>query len=476
MPLDGSNIIWRPQPGPQEALLACPIQDILFGGARGGGKTGGAIGMWLAHAGRYGSAAIGVFFRRQFRDLGGLQTQMTRFFRPLGAIWRQRDSMWIFPNGATLLLRHIWDERDADSYQGHEYTFLCFEEVGQWPSPKPIDMLRATLRSTAGVKPILLLTGNPGGAGHQWLKNRYIIHAPNGYRPIVAPDTGELRVFIPSKLSDNAILLNADPNYARRLQQVGGPALVKAWLNGDWDIVAGGFFDDIWNPEKHVLPQFRVPDEWQYRRAFDWGSSRPAALGVWAVADGITAPKDLPDFCPPKGSIVLAGELYTVSKDGSGDVVPNVGLEWTNDKLGAEMAKTTKAVTNGRGCRVSVADPSIWKREGGPSIYDQMKAGAKVEADDWGFVKADNSRISGWQMMRTMLRQAAAERAEGPGLWVMDNNPEWLRTVPVLQRDRDKIDDVDTEGEDHHGDQTRYAVKAANLGSQYVGVAPVIVR
>ncbi len=470
MPLDAAGFVFRPQPGPQEALLSCPAEEIFFGGARGGGKTAGAIGAWLDHCGRYGAAAQGIFFRRRYKDLEGAYLQMVRFFRPLGAIWNKTAGTWTFPNGAILRLRHLWDERDAESYQGHEYTFLCFEEAGQWPSSKPVDMLRATLRSVSGAKKLLLLTGNPGGAGHLWLKARYITPARLGYRAIRDPDTGDVRVFIPSRLEDNAILQAADPSYARRLQQLGSKTLVRAWLKGDWDIVAGGFFDDVWNPERQVLPaDFTPPAGWTYRRGFDWGSSRPAALAVMAVSDG-TSPEAMPEVRFPKGSMVLCRELYTAQRDDHGEAMPNVGAGWENPKLGREVARTCLGLRFDG----SVADPSIFTRQGGPSIYEQMQAGLRELGDTALWTRADNNRVAGWGTMRGMLRQSAEPVPEGPGLWVLESCTDWIRTVPVLQRDKDKPDDVDTEGEDHHGDATRYVVHTAARRS--ASVAPVIVR
>ena len=473
MLLDGNEAryVWRPQAGPQEALLSCPADEICFGGARGGGKTGGAIGMWLKHAGTYGEAAQGIFFRRRYKDLEGAHIQMSRFFRPLGATWRGQSQSWAFPNGAVLRLRHLWDERDADAFQGHEYTFLVYEEAGQWPTPKPIDMLRGTLRSTAGVKPVLLLTANPGGAGHLWLKARFVTPARRGYHPIRDPETGQVRVFIPSKLEDNPILLRADPYYRRRLQQVGSASLVRAWLNGDWDIVAGGAFDDVWNAERQVLPRdFTPPPSWGWRRAMDWGSARPAAVGIWAISDG-TPPEGYEDTHHfPKGSMVLVSELYTVARDDLGEAIPNTGLEWDNARLGREIAR----VSGGRRFGISVADPSIFTRQGGPSIFEQMAAAARKEGDRFDWVKADNSRIAGWQRLRGLMRASSEARPEAPGLWVAENCTEWLRTVPVAQRDQKNPDDVDTEGEDHHADQTRYAAMASEARTGAVG--PIVVR
>jgi hypothetical protein len=209
MPLDGVETAWKPQyradgsRGPQFALLTCPYTEVFFGGARGGGKTSGMLGHWLAHAQRYGSKARGVFFRRRFKQLEEVQRQCNELFPKLGASYGKAEAMWTFPNGATLRLRHLWDAQAAESYQGWALTWICLEELTNWPTLKPMNKLRGTLRSSDGVKCVLMATGNPGGPGHNVVKARYIDPAPQGYTPIVDAESGETRVFIPSRLEDN---------------------------------------------------------------------------------------------------------------------------------------------------------------------------------------------------------------------------------------------------------------------------------
>ncbi len=108
-----------------------------------------------------------------------------------------------------------------------------------FPDPTPIMKLKATLRSASGVPTGFRCTGNPGGPGHQWVKGRYIDPAPRGYAPIIDDETGLQRVFIPAKVADNPILLDNDPAYVARLKASGSPELVRAWLEGDWDIELG---------------------------------------------------------------------------------------------------------------------------------------------------------------------------------------------------------------------------------------------
>jgi hypothetical protein len=444
--------VWQPQPGPQEALLSCPIFEVFYGGARGGGKTDGMLGDFAYHAHLYGRYARGVFFRRTYKQLEEVLFRSFQLYPKLGATWHKGEQLWTFRNGATLKLRHLWDENDAENYQGHSYTWVCIEEVTNWPSPAPIDRIRATLRSAHGVPVRLRMTGNPGGAGHNWVKQRFVTPAPGGFTPIIDPVSHEVRVFIPARLEDNPALTLKDPNYERRLLQSGSSALIKAWRFGIWDIVAGGFFDDVWSPTHHVLTPFEIPSGWRMRRSFDWGSAKPSSLGLWAESDGVPIEALNKHF--PRGSMIRIGEWYTVDKDVQGYTKANVGLHLNNKQLGAGIANRSQNRI-WRGC---VADPSIFIKAGGPSIYDQLREGAREVGGQIVFSKADNNRVAGWQKMRSMLQAAISDKPESPGLWIFENCTDWIRTVPVLQRDQKNPDDVDTDSEDHAADESRYAL------------------
>lgn len=343
----------------------------------------------------------------------------------------------------------------TESQLVNKNSFLVFEEVTNWSTPDAINRMRGTLRSAKGAPVELIMTGNPGGSGHGWVKSRFISPAPQGWTPIKDEETGELRIYIPSRLEDNTAMMKNDPTYAARLRGTGSAALVNAWLKGDWDIVAGGFFDDLIVPDIHFLTPFHIPTTWGYRRSFDWGSAAPASLGIWAVSDGNPVP-DLDGFTFPRGSLIRIKEWYTVAKTKSGDIVPNEGLRLTNLALGEGIAHRSTGYRFS-GC---VADPSIYSKLGRESIYDEMRKGAAEGGHNLIMSPADNNRIGGWQKMRDMLENARADRPEKPGLWVFESCHHWLRTVPVLQRSETDFDDIDTTAEDHclHGNtlvQTR---------------------
>lgn len=428
-----AQVAWAPQAGPQAALVKCPIYEVFFGGARGGGKTDSMIGGdWPIHAQRYGKAAKGVFFRRELPQLESAIERSKDIYYKLGAKWNEQKKTWIFPNGATLKFRPLERDSDAEKYQGHDYTRVYFEELTNYPSPKPVMKIKATLRSGAGVPVGFRATGNPGGPGHNWVKARYIDPDPSGWK-IVKDDDGLERVYIPSKLTDNKQLTDNDPLYISRLKQAGSEQLVKAWLDGDWNIIDGAFFD-CWS-NKNILQPFKVPDHWMKFVSFDWGSYRPFSAGWWAVVDNDYIHKGQ---VIPRGSLIRYREWY-------GSKAPNVGLKLTAEQVGQGIKERT-----GEDITYWVADPAIMAEDGGPSISERTKI-------PWR--KADNKRVSGkgqmggWDQMRARL----IGEDDKPLIYCFSTCTDSIRTIPVLQHDQNKPEDLDTDGEDHAADEWRYA-------------------
>jgi hypothetical protein len=438
-------ILWQPQEGPQTALLSCPIFEVFYGGARGGGKTEGSIGDWLQHSSQYGENAIGIFFRRKLVQLSEVIARTKQLFPKVGAKYNEQQKTWTMANGARLKFAYLEKDADAEEYQGHSYTRIYIEELTNFPSASPINKLRATLRSGAGVPVGMRLTGNPGGPGHNWVKKRYIDPDPRGYKVITESTEIELdgkkitvsldRVFIPSKIGDNQLVMRNDPTYVLRLRQSGSEALVKAWLEGNWDIVDGAFFDE-WS-DKHVLATHdwlpRIPRDALIFRAFDWGSAKPFSCGWYAVSDG--------RWGLPYGAMLKFHEWY-------GAKGPNVGLKMTADLVALGIKERDKDI--GRVIRYGVADPAIYIRDGGPSIAESMA----VKGVTWR--RADNKRKTGAEQVRMRLVGDGAT----PMLYFLDVCEDTIRTIPTLQHDDTDPEDVDTEAEDHAYDETRYACMA----------------
>lgn len=461
-PDDPVTVVWSPQSGPQTSLVTCPVFEVFYGGARGGGKTDGVLGEWLNHADLYGDGAVGLMVRRTRVQLIETIERSRAIYTPLGAVFHEQDKMWRFPNGARLRFAYLERDADAEGFQGHSYTRIYIEELGNFPTQGPVLKLMATLRSPSGVPVGFRATGNPGGPGHSWVKARYIDPAPTGWKILRDEQTGLERIYIPSRVADNHFL---GEDYIQRLRMSGSEELVKAWLEGDWSAIEGAFFD-CWSSEKHVVRPFRIPDHWLRFRSMDWGSAAPFSVGWWAVASeayaipgtyaamaagegrnlrGEPAERDDHRLAIPRGCLVRYREWYGAGeKLAAEEVAQGIVARESSDK--DEDGKSLISY--------GVLDPAAFAEDGGPSIAERMARAGAI------FRRADNKRVSdrgamgGWDMMRARLK---GDADGNPMLVVFDTCRDFIRTVPVLQHDADRPEDLDTDAEDHAADETRYA-------------------
>lgn len=470
------EILWDAQPK-QAAFIACPADDVAFGGARGGGKSDAVIGDWASHEDLFHEHAIGLALRRERTQLIELIERAKQILLPIGHKWHEQDKYFRGPHGGRLRFAYLENDSDADAYQGHGYTRLYIEEVGTFPAESPIAKLQATLRSGHGVPCQMKSTCNPGGPGHQWVKARYKLDThPHGMEifrfeytnPFTKKKIEKTRVFIPSKVVDNKYL---GDDYVANLFQVGSENLVKAWLTGDWSVIEGAFFPE-WSTDRHVIRPFEIPGSWTRFRSGDWGSAKPFSIGWWAVVgddyrfDGRVL---------PRGALVRYREWYGAS-------APNVGLklfaEEVADGIAERELQEPRNEDGDPAISYGVLDPSAFDVNGGPSIAENMakpkidKATGRIIRKGVFFRKADNKRtakkgsMSGWDQVRARL-VGTCDRDENTGavnwetgdpmMFVFSNCRDLIRTLPALQHDDVNAEDVDTEQEDHAPDEARYA-------------------
>lgn len=488
---------WQPLPGSQAFALACPCDRILYHGTRGPGKTDAQIMRFrrLCGAG-YGRFWRGIIFDREYKNLDDIISKTRRWFPLFGDGARflssAADLKWVWPTGEELLFRVIKRKSDYDSYHGHEYPFIGWNELTKHPNGDLYELMMSTNRSSfvpemhspnpdSPLPPIPLevfSTTNPYGVGHSWVRRKFQLDVvPNG-RPVIE----ETSVFNPrtqavEKIKTTTVSIFGsyvenpflDPKYIVTLKSTKDPNRRRAWLEGRWDISAGGAFDDLWDPFVHVLPRFKVPRTWKVDRSFDWGSSKPFATVWWAEANGEEA--RLPNgktFCPPPGTLIGIAELYGTE---DGEFGSNEGI-----KTGSvELAKRIKAMDDKlkelgwiqREVQPGPADNQITAvtDKSSDSISDKMaKHGVRWQPSD----KSPGSRKVGFQLLRDRLD--AAIQGEGAAIYLMQNCKASIMSIPALPRDEDDEDDVDTDSEDHLYDAIRYRLLAAKAR----GAAPKV--
>lgn len=488
--VDGKLVTWAPQPGSQEEFLSCPLFECLYHGTRGPGKTDSLLMAFAQFVGKgYGAAWRGIIFRETYPQLADVVAKSERWFRqifPAARFNRQRMA-WEFETGEVLFFRHMRTPDDYWNYHGHEYPFIGWEELTNWPDDRCYKSMFACCRSsTPGLPRMIRATTNPYGVGHNWVKDRFRLHG-TWWRTVITTDSRDLngqpeppRAAIHGHLNENRILLASDPNYAQTIAaSADNQAMADAWLNGSWEIVAGGMFDDVWSHAHNNLPRFEVPSSWRIDRAFDWGSARPFSVGWYARSDG--SDLQLSDgrvLATVRGDLFRVGEWYgwtgraneglrMLAVDVAAGIVEREVLRgWRDDSQRWGRSHGASRV------RPGPADSSIFTVENGRSIALDMEGPVRIGGKVYPGVswtaadKRPGSRVAGWEEMRAMIRAARppgpGSVRERPGFFVVgDECPQFLRTVLSLPRDEKNLDDVDTDAEDHIADEVRYRIRSA---------------
>ena len=443
-------------PGSQLAFLESTVPEVLLEGPRGSGKTDVLLMDFTQHVGQgFGDAWTGILFRKTFKQLQDVVGKTRHWFRRIhpSAKFNSSDMHWKWPTGEILYLRYMDRDDDYENYHGSSYPWIGWEELTRWASDKCYRAMMSTWRSRSGAPPGIpkkyRATTNPMGCGHNWVRARFQLP--------VAPDRviGDLiekpkeptRIAIHSHLGENIVLMASDPHYRTNIAAAArNPSELAAWLHGSWDIIAGGMFDDIWSPPYHVVPDFplhALPRRWRVNRAYDHGQSKPFSVGWFARSNGEPLAFKGRHYGTVPGDIFHIAEWYGWSGR------PNEGVRM----LATDIA---------RGIIEREADWGLCRVRPGPadiSIFSDFEPGKSVAGDmkarSVKWVPADmkkGSRTLGWEQMRKLLAQAIPGRdgtRDEPGFFVCERCTQFRRTVPVLPRDEDNLDDVDTESEDH---------------------------
>lgn len=468
----------------QSEAIRSPATEILYGGAAGGGKSYFMRALAILLCGMIPGLNV-YLFRRIYDDLIKNHMEGTGGFpEMLGGLIASGHVKIVaeeirFWNGSKIFLCHCQHDKDRFKYQGAEIHVLLMDELTMF-SEIVYRFLRGRMRRPPQVPawaqqffkekfgvdleakiPLAVAGSNPGNLGHQWVKASFIDNAePFQLRRMPKSEGGMLRQYIPARLEDNEHIDAED--YEGKLEGLGSAELVKAMRHGDWNVVAGAFFDNI-RVDMHKLPTFTPPAHWTRFRSMDWGSAKPFSVGWWAVVEEDTWLSDLvadlrghPDRKIPRNAIIRYREWYGVKRAENGAAVPNEGLKLSAEAVAKGIADREKGEKIHE--QMSPADPSMWKEDGGPSIAERMVK-YRGATDGPRFKPADNTRTTGWQQMYSRLAFEHVDDGD-PMLFVMDCCTDWWRTVPALQHDEHKPEDVDSDLEDHAGDDTRYACMA----------------
>jgi hypothetical protein len=439
------------QPTPyQGTVLSIPEDwNVFLGGGRGGGKSTGSLLIILRHVEKYGAQARPLIVRETYKAITELSEQLLQLFvAAYGKSVRFNKAEGIFklPNGAIVEVGQLDGPRAYAKFQGRSFTLLVVDEYGLIKDPKWVSLLKSNLRAADGIPLREVRTANPGGPLHAFIHQNFVAQAP-AWRPYQLD--GETWVNAPSTMLDNPHIEHE--SYRNRLKAACGndEELFRAWDIGDWNIARGAFFGGSLNEKVHMLPVAwpyslaTIEDRklWRPFISHDYGSSAPSVTYVCLKAPGGIGPF-------PRNSLILIDELATADPSD-----PNQGLCWPPGKL----AEAIKEMCEGWGIKDpdGVGDDAVG--------FDQTLLGI---FQDYGIYldKPFKGRIAGWAGMRAMLHEATRPQEGRPGMWISARCKYFWKTVPFIERDPSRPEDVLTTGPDHAADAARYAAMECQGG------------
>lgn len=391
----------------QQAFIDSQAFETLFGGAAGGGKSYGQLVDGLLYALKYPKSKQ-IIFRSTFADLEKSLIRTSMDLYPLSiADYNSSKHTWKFKNGSIIDFGYIQYEKDVYQYQSAEYDVVRFDELTHFTE----FMYTYLISRCRGANPYpkcIKSSTNPGGVGHNWVKERFIdIGVPNTIHTCKL-ETGETttRIFIPSLVQDNKFMLTYDPDYIKRLDAL--PEKERRALKyGDWDIFDGQFFTEF-KRNIHVIEPFEIPKDWYIYFVMDYGLDMLA--GYWIAVDY-------------NNNAYVFREVYQ----------SNLLVSQARDKI--------KEMTN-ESVYIYLAPPDLWNRhkETGKSTADIFAEGGI------DLYKTNNDRIQGWLQMKEWLKVYKDEQGcDTSRLKIFSTCKNLIRCLPQIQHDEKKIGDVANE-------------------------------
>lgn len=440
------------KPTKKQAMFhASNANEILYGGAAGGGKTKALIMDAFFRCATYPNTTA-VIFRRTYQELKDTDIkEALESYPPESGRYIAGNYEFRLLNGSKILFRHCENVADKNKYRGIEIQFLYFDELTSFEQ-EIYDFIKTRLRAkkVLGVTPIVRSASNPGDIGHSWVKKMFVDAGP--YMSIQTQEiwsealhkTKTIRTqYIPALATENPFITD---DYIFELEQK-PEALRNALLNGDWDSFEGQVFKEFVNDPKHyqdrkythVIEPFDIPNDWPRYFSFDWGYSDPFACQWWAM-----------DY---NGVAYLYKEWY-----GCVPRKADTGLELTPQQIMEGILQREEEEKKYNIKIIRVADPSIFDRSHGESIADKMAPGFYGRPYGVVFDPADNTRLSGKMEVHERLR---FDENGKPKMYIFSTCDDWIRTVPNLPYSQRKTgnrkhEDIDTLAEDHDYDATRY--------------------
>ena len=405
-------------PNKRQAEFFCSqARHTAYGGARGGGKSWAMRRKFVLLSLANPDLNL-LLLRRTLPELR--ENHMVPLLKELSGIakYNATDRVFSFPNGSRIKLGYCDAENDVYQYQGQEYDVIGLEEATHFTEAQMRFITTCNRTVKKNFSPRMYYTCNPGNVGHGWVKRLFIDKLYYG------GERAADYAFIPARIWDNPVLLAADPDYVRQLESL-PEDLRRAHLDGDWNVHAGQYFREFLR-ELHIVDAFGIPAWYKRFRSIDWGYNDPCCT-LWHAVD-------------PDGHVYTYRELYI------------------RETHAADVAAKICELSKGEEIAYTVASPDMWQKRGAV-----LKAEGGFEGESIAelfalsgvpLTPADNSRVAGWQRVRSYLAKAP----DGKPWWqVFSACENLIRTLPLLIYDQHNREDVG-EGEDHAPEALRYGL------------------
>lgn len=428
---------WLAKSKNQEAFhLACQEADeVLYGGAAGGGKTDALMREAARQIDNPKYRAI--LFRRTFPEVeSSFIDKAYQWYEPAGLKPKDRGKVWYKEGGGQIRFAHLQYERDVHKHQSAEYTVIGFDELTSFTEFQYKYMMSRLRTPDITLQKYIMSATNPGNVGHGWVKRKFIEPAPEN--TFFDDAHGMRHIFIPAQVYDNPVLMQKDPDYVKRLESLAENDR-KALLEGNWDVFEGQYFIE-WSRPIHVLKPFKLDARYKRFICFDYGYYAPSAVYWGAI-----------DFW---GRVIFYREIYETKL-----TYENLGrkiAELTGDEkiewivIPRDLYKASE--------ETGVKGVDIFKK-GLYSIVDNRRALQRAR-----LLPANTQRVEGWTIYRDFLKPTVApDGGKTAGVVFFNVCTNAIRTIPELIHDEKNVEDVNSDGEDHAGDGTRYGLVSIKM-------------
>jgi len=419
------DIVVNYEPNEKQAIFhGCGAEEVVYGGAKGGGKSCALVMEALAY-GLENPRADMYLFRETFDDLEAnlIKEWKEKVPRELYD-YNEGKHIATLRNGTTIKFRYISNYADAERYQGRSMDWIGVDELTKYEE-RSIQVLLSCLRSAKGFIPKFRATCNPGGIGHTWVKERYIIPTEYGRKEIIDPITGGKIAFIPATVYDNTILVKNDPRYVKRLENL-PEAEKQAFLFGNWDIFEGQYFDEF-DANIHVITPFVIPENWKRYIAMDYGLDMCAVL--WIARD-------------TEGNAFVYKEFHQ------------------SKLIISEACEKIREINNGDKYTCLYAPRDLWNKKS-----DTGRSAADIFAENrMPMTETSVERVDGWLNVKEWIKIISikdietGELKKTSRLKIFSNCKNLIKYLPQLQRDDKDPCDAATEPHEitHICDALRY--------------------